>query len=69
MIMMEGRFSMKGILVNKKDLYFPKCRSEMPVNSGNSDANCHRKRYCYSVKLLRENPDICNGCVYAPSAL
>jgi hypothetical protein len=32
--------------------------------SGNSDANCHRKRKMRALKLITKTPSTCDGCVY-----
>jgi hypothetical protein len=40
------------------------CGEQIANASGNSDANCHRKRTGYSRKLVKENPSLCNDCVY-----
>lgn len=33
--------------------------------SGNSDANCHRVRLSYAMRLVRESDmKICIGCIY-----
>ena len=42
----------------------PSCGSEFPINSQNSDANCHRKRPSYALKLLKKSQDLCLTCVY-----
>lgn len=39
-------------------------KSDVFVNASNSDANCHRKRFTKSIKLITKNPSTCNGCVY-----
>jgi len=39
-------------------------KSDVFVNAGNSDANCHRKRFTKSIKLVTKTPSTCDGCVY-----
>jgi hypothetical protein len=39
-------------------------RSDFRVNSGNGDANCHRVRPTYSLKLITKNSNLCIDCVY-----
>jgi uncharacterized phage-like protein YoqJ len=39
-------------------------KSDVFVNAGNSDANCHRKRFTQSIKLVTKTPSTCDGCVY-----
>jgi hypothetical protein len=50
---------MNNIEVNPK----PRCE-DWPICSGNGDSECFNKYFFLSVEILKNDPTLCNECVY-----
>lgn len=55
---------MKPLMFEQRKSFPCGDREDFRTCAGNGDANCHRLRPTYSMKLIKKDPTLCDTCVY-----